>query len=310
MRIAAIDVGTNTILMLVADISRAGTLGIVHEEQIIARLGKGVDATGRITAETFTRVIGFLQQLKSNAGAHGAAVVVATGTSALRDASNGTEFVRDVRSRLGLEVEIISGQEEAELTYRGAVSEFLQSPGTQRSYAVLDIGGGSTELTIGEESAVLRKASLNVGALRLTERILKTSPPSAAAVTHAFSEVRSWVATLPKLLPTTRLVGVAGTVTTLAAIDLQLPAFDPKLVSGHFITLSTIEEIFESVRTKTVDEMIRTHPQIQLGRADIILAGIMVLMESLIRFGVRGITASDRGLRYGLALREGARIGV
>jgi exopolyphosphatase/guanosine-5'-triphosphate,3'-diphosphate pyrophosphatase len=310
MRIAAIDIGTNTLLMLVADVSQAGILDVVHEEQIIARLGKGVDATGRITAETFTRGIGFLKRLMSIAGERGATVVVATGTSALRDALNGAEFVRDVKSRIGLDIEIISGQEEAELTYRGAVSEFLRSPGAHRSYAVLDIGGGSTELTIGEESAVLRKASLNVGALRLTERILKSSPPSSSAITRALSEVRSWVATLPGLLPTTCLIGVAGTVTTLAAIDLQLPVFDPKLVGGHFLKLETIEQIYESIRTKTVLEMIRTYPQVQAGRADILCAGMMVLMESLRRFGTPGITASARGLRYGLALREGAKAGV
>jgi exopolyphosphatase/guanosine-5'-triphosphate,3'-diphosphate pyrophosphatase len=133
---------------------------------------------------------------------------------------------------------------------------------------------------------------------------LKTSPPTALAVSQALTEVRSWIATLPRLLPTTRLVGVAGTVTTLAAIDLNLPAYDPKRVSGHFIRLETAEQIYEKLLTKSVVEMIRTFPQIQLGRADIILAGVIVLVEALKRFGVRGITTSDRGLRYGLVLRE------
>jgi exopolyphosphatase/guanosine-5'-triphosphate,3'-diphosphate pyrophosphatase len=304
MRLASIDIGSNTILLLVVDISPEGELIVVRDEQIIARLGKGVDANRRITAETFTRVLGFLQRLKSTAEANGATKIVASGSSALRDARNGAEFVRDVKGRIGLEIEVLSGQMEAELTYRGAVSEFLRTPGAQRSYAVLDIGGGSTELTIGEEGAVLRKASLDVGAVRLTERHLKTSPPSPLAVSQALTEVRSWISTLPRLLPTTRLIGVAGTVTTLAAIDLNLPAYDPKRVSGHFIRLETIEQIYEKLQTKSVVEMIRIFPQIQLGRADIILAGVIVLIEALKRFGVRGITTSDRGLRYGLALRE------
>jgi exopolyphosphatase / guanosine-5'-triphosphate,3'-diphosphate pyrophosphatase len=304
MRIASIDIGTNTLLLLVADISADGTLITLHDEQIIARLGKGVDANRRITAETFTRVFSFLQRLKATAVSHGATVIVAAGTSALRDSTNGAEFVRDVKTRLGLDIQVLTGQEEAELTYRGAVSEFLQTSGAQRSFAVLDIGGGSTELTIGEEGAVMRKASLNVGALRLTERILKTSPPSATAVTQALSDVRSWVATLPRLLPSTRLIGVAGTVATLAAIDLRLPIYDPKRVSGHFLRAEAVEQVYESIKTKSVGEMIRMYPQIQLGRADIILAGVMVLLETLKRFAARGITASDRGLRYGLALRE------
>ena len=294
-------------MLLIADIAADGTISVVRDEQVIARLGKGVDANRRITAETFSRVLAFLQRIKATAEANGATKVVASGTSALRDAINGGEFVRDVKERIGLQIDILSGQEEAELTYRGAVSEFLRTLGAQRSYAVLDIGGGSTELTIGEEGAVLRKASLNVGALRLTERLLKTSPPSPPAISQAVSEVRSWISTLPRLLPTTRLIGVAGTVTTLAAIDLNLPVYDPKRVSGHFIRLEAIEQTYESLRTKSVGEMIRAFPQIQLGRADIILAGIIVLIEALKRFGVRGITTSDRGLRYGLVLREFSR---
>jgi exopolyphosphatase / guanosine-5'-triphosphate,3'-diphosphate pyrophosphatase len=127
-------------------------------------------------------------------------------------------------------------------------------------------------------------------------------------LTQALSEVRSWVATLPRLLPTTRLLGVAGTVTTLAAIDLKLPVFDPKRVSGHFLRMESIDQVYESVKTKSVGEMIRMYPQIQLGRADIILAGIMVLSEALKRFGARGITASARGLRYGVALKEFAKV--
>ena len=304
MRLASIDIGSNTILLLIVDIAPDGELTVVRDEQIIARLGKGVDANRRITAETFTRVLGFLQKLKATAEASGATKIVASGSSALRDARNGAEFVREVNARIGLEIEVLSGQMEAELTYRGAVSEFLRTPGAQRSYAVLDIGGGSTELTIGEEGAVLRKASLDVGAVRLTERHLKTSPPTPLAVSQALTEVRSWISTLPRLLPTTRLIGVAGTVTTLAAIDLDLPVYDPKRVSGHFIRFETIEQIYEKLLSKTVVEMIRTYPQIQLGRADIILAGVIVLVEALKRFGVRGITTSDRGLRYGLVLRE------
>jgi exopolyphosphatase/guanosine-5'-triphosphate,3'-diphosphate pyrophosphatase len=304
MRIASIDIGTNTILLLIADVAEDGTMTVLRDEQIIARLGKGVDAHRRITAETFTRVLGFLQRLKATAEANGATRVVAAGTSSLRDATNGAEFVRNVKSKIGLEIGVLSGQEEAELTYRGVVSEFLRTPGAQRSYAVLDIGGGSTELTIGEEGAVLRKASLNVGALRLTERILKTSPPSALALSQAVHDVRSWIATLPRLLPSTRLIGVAGTVTTLAAIDLSLPVYDPKRVSGHFLRVESIEQVYENIRAVTVGEMIRKFPQIQLGRADIILAGVLVLLEALKRFGVRGITTSDRGLRYGLVLRE------
>jgi exopolyphosphatase/guanosine-5'-triphosphate,3'-diphosphate pyrophosphatase len=308
MRLASIDIGTNTILMLVADFDADGSLTVVRDDQVIARLGKGVDAAHRITAETYSRVLGLLQKYKATAESLNAVRIVASGTSALRDAVNSADFLKYIHDRIGLEISVLSGQEEAELTYRGVVTEMRTQAPTQRSFAVLDIGGGSTEVTIGEEDAVLRKASLNVGCVRLTERLLKTSPPSQVAISQALSEVRSWISTLPRLLPTTKLIGVAGTVTTLASMDLRLQTFDPKRVSGHFLRLEAIEQYYEQLKMKSVGEMIRTYPQIQLGRADIFLAGIMVLSEALKRFGVRGITVSDRGLRYGLALREFSRI--
>lgn len=303
MRLATIDIGTNTILMLIADFAADGTITAVRDEQVIARLGKGVDAYRRITAETFSRVLGILQKYKSTAESNHVDKIIACGTSALRDASNSGEFIQNVKDTLGVEITVLSGQEEAELTYRGAVSEFLR-PGLERSYAVLDIGGGSTELTIGRQDAVIRKSSLDIGCVRLTERILKSSPPNALAITQALSEVRSWVSTLPQLLPTTRLIGVAGTVTTLAAISLKLQTYDPAHVSGHFLPIEVVMRTFDQLKTKTIGEMLRSFPQIQLGRADIILAGVLILMETLKRFNVKGITVSDRGLRYGIALRE------
>jgi exopolyphosphatase/guanosine-5'-triphosphate,3'-diphosphate pyrophosphatase len=303
MRLTSIDIGTNTILMLVADVTPDGTVSPVRDEQVIARLGKGVDAHRRITSETSDRVLRFLQDYKAISESLHSEKIIACGTSALRDASNTREFIRFVKEKLGLEITVLSGEQEAELTYRGAVSEF-SSLGADQPLAVLDIGGGSTELTTGIGASVTGTVSLDLGCVRLTERVLLSSPPTTPALNHAISEVREAVLSLPLLSPQIRLIGVAGTVTTLAAIDLKLESYVRSRVSGHFLTIEAIELVFNRLKSHTLEQMAREFPQIESGRADIILAGIVILVESMRRFGVRGITVSDRGLRYGMAQRE------
>lgn len=303
MRIATIDIGTNTILMLIADVSTDGSLSVVRDEHVIARLGKGVDSLKRITPETFTRALGFLERFKSIAESFRVEKIIAGGTSALRDAVNSNDFIGFIRQKLGIDIEVLSGHKEAELTYQGAVSEFLVEEDGQ-SFAVLDIGGGSTELTTGVGSNLVTKESLDLGCVRLTERHLKTSPPGELDLDEAEAEVLSWTGKLHQLPKQTKLVGVAGTVTTLAAIDLDLKSYDPKLVSGHYISRETVDRIADSVRTMAVPEMVEKYTQIQEGRADIIFAGMIILRECLKQMGAEGIVASDRGLRYGMALHD------
>ncbi|MCX6135442.1 MAG: Ppx/GppA phosphatase family protein [Ignavibacteriales bacterium] len=302
MRLTTIDIGTNTILMLIADVSADGVISPVRDELIIARLGRGVDAERRITAETSTRVLSHLRQFKSISESLNSEAIIACGTSALRDAANRQEFVDTVRQELGFGISILSGEEEAELTYRGAVSEFLSGDAEPR-LAVLDIGGGSTELTIGVGASVSQRVSTDVGSVRLTERIPLASPPSPAALERAISEVRITTSRFPRLTTQTRLIGVAGTVTTLAAIEINLERYERTIVSGHFLTLVSIEHIFNQLKTLNTSEMMRDFPQIESGRADIIVAGILILIESMRKLGVDGITVSDRGLRYGMVLR-------
>ncbi len=303
MRLTTIDIGTNTILMLIADVSPDGTISIIRDAQVIARLGRGVDANRRITPETTTRVLAYLREYKEISESLHSQKIIAGGTSALRDASNRQDFVDTVGHELGFEISILSGEEEAELTYQGAVSEFL-IPGSEPSLAVLDIGGGSTELTIGRGLKTTQNSSLDLGSVRLTERTPLLSPPSAAALQQAIKEVRSRISAFPDLPAGTQLIGVAGTVTTLAAIELGLKEYDRVLVSGHFLSLATIERISKRLNACSISEMAKDFPQIQTGRSDIIVAGVLILIESLGKFGVEGITVSDRGLRYGMALRE------
>ena len=303
MRLTAIDIGTNTILMLIADLSSDGTFSVVRDEQVIARLGKGVDAHRKITPETTERVIRFLRGFLDIAHPFHPDRIVACGTSALRDAVNGKEFVQSVRRELGLEIAIVSGDKEAELTYLGAASEFLR-PDSEKPFAVIDIGGGSTELTIGNGHAVKSKTSFDLGSVRLTERTLKKSPPALDALNQAEKEIRHAISSLPKLPPGTLLTGVAGTATTLAAIDLGLRDYDPRRVSGHELTLATVDRLSNQLGSLTIAQMAEIFPQIQPGRSDIIFAGTLILKETLKYLKTDVVTVSDRGLRYGIALRE------
>jgi exopolyphosphatase/guanosine-5'-triphosphate,3'-diphosphate pyrophosphatase len=306
MRLSAIDIGTNTILMLIADLTSDGKVTVLRDEHVIARLGKGVDEHRAITPDTMERTVGYLRSYRDLSDKLRAERIIACGTSALRDAANGREFIKSVKDELGFEIKVLSGDEEAELTYLGAVSEFL-IPGEGRNFGVLDIGGGSTEMVLGTGTRIEEKLSLEVGSVRLTERLLKISPPSSLAVNHALNEIRTHIASLPSLPSPTRLIGVAGTLTTLAAMDLRLSAYDPNRVSSHVLTIDAIQEIFNHLRIKSVEEIL-SYPQVLPGRADVLLAGILILLEIMKRLEADQITVSDRGLRYGIALREVERM--
>lgn len=288
--------------MLVADIRPDGTLVTVRDEHSIPRLGKGVDEHKKISQQTFQRALNFLKEYKDISDACRSEKILACGTSALRDAINQREFISFISQKLGFTIEVLSGDEEAELTYLGAISEFLQ-PHNQQNFAVLDIGGGSTELTTGIGRRVTNKQSLDIGCVRLTERILKTSPPLASLIERAVEEIQDHLAAYPLLPAQTKLIGVAGTLTTLAALDLNLPIYDRERVSGHILTLGSIQRVFHTLKTKSVEEL-TAYPQILAGRADVLLAGILILLEVMKKLNANQIAVSDRGLRYGIALRE------
>jgi exopolyphosphatase/guanosine-5'-triphosphate,3'-diphosphate pyrophosphatase len=302
MRISAIDIGTNTILMLIAEMADGGELRVIRDEHVIARLGKGVDENRRIPPDAFERVLNHLSEYKRIHESEHSGAIIACGTSALRDALNRDEFIVFIRERLGIEIVVLSGEEEAALTYLGAVSEFAESE-PQKQIVVIDIGGGSTEFIVGQGDAIRSRVSLDVGSVRLTERFLKNSPPLPEGLAEAQQYIRERVGGLPQLSGKTRCIGVAGTLTTLAALDLQLSVYDRSRVSGHVLTLEVIQSIFDQLKRKRLEEL-KAIPQILPQRADIILAGILILQEFMGHLGMDRITASDRGLRYGIALRE------
>lgn len=301
MRIASLDIGTNTILLLIVDASTKGIERVVHDEQVIARIGKGVDANRMISRETFLRAESFLQTYKQTCALYNVDTIIAVGTSALRDAKNSEEFCSYIQQQVGISIEIISGEEEAEWTYRGGISEFLNRADR---FSVLDIGGGSTEIIIGSKTTVESKISIDIGSVRLTERLLKESPPSEMAIveTHEFitSHFPNNVATT---LSSTFAIGVAGTLTTLASLHQRLPQYDSAKVSGYTLHYDDVCALFALLKDKSLDQ-IRRFPQISKGREDIILAGTMILMSYMEAARLQSITVSDRGLRYGIIFRE------
>ena len=301
MRLSVLDIGTNTILLLVADVDTQGTITPVGHGHEIVRLGVGVDEQRRILPEALQRAEETIGRFVAEARRHHSEQIIACGTSALRDAANRAEIVTHIRNTTGVDIEILSGNEEAELTYLGAIGEFTR-PGQDQKFAVLDIGGGSTEIILGTGTEVHSKQSYDIGCVRLTERFLETSPPSSLGISHALKSIREHLASQHPPDADARFIGVAGTLTTLGALDLNLPAYDPLAVSGHRLKRDTIESIFNRLRIRTKEE-IQGIPQILPGRADIMLAGILILLEVMKQLEAEEITVSDRGLRYGVARR-------
>ncbi len=304
MKIAAIDIGTNTILMLISEIDPVGALTVLSDEQRIARVGKGVGKTGAIAWESFSRSEEYLTHYLEKARSFGADVIRATGTSALRDAHNRDDYLGYMQQRIGLDIEILDGSEEALLTYGGAISGFTDRKGR---FAVLDIGGGSTELTVGKGFHIGDRRSLDIGCVRLTEKFLHHSPPTPTEIEAIISHIDSAIDAFPRFDPSnTTFVGVAGTVTTLAAVECGLKAYDGEAVAGFRLTAEMIDARLEQFRLMTRDELQHVL-SIDPGRADIIFSGVLILSRLMKKRSLPAIVVSERGLRYGIALREWER---
>jgi len=298
-RLAAIDVGTNTVLLLVAE-ERGGALVAVRERAEITRLGQGVDATGRLDPAAIARTVAVLADYAREARALGAAEIACVATSAARDASNGAEFFQAAKAAAGLEPEIIGGDEEARLVYASAWRDF--GGAASGALAVLDVGGGSTEFTSGDGPAPAGRVSLQVGAVRLTERHVHSDPIAPADLAALVAGARAALAPVAGLAARARgarLVGIAGTVTTLAAVDQALPAYDAERVHGSTLTLARVDAL--TARLAALGVAARAAlPGMEPKRADVILGGAVVVGEAMRLGGFDRLTVSDRGVRWGL----------
>ena len=284
MRVAAIDQGTNTTRLLVADVED-GRLSEVVRRTEITRLGEGVDERHRLLPLPVARVRNCLTAYRREAERLGAERTLLVATSAVRDAENGEAFLGEVEWSYGFATQLLSGDEEAELMLRGVGAI---EPGT----VVLDIGGGSTELVTLDS-----RTSLDVGAVRLTERFLHGDPPTHEELEACAEQVR---AVLPRL-DATSAVGVAGTLTTLAALDLRLDEYDRERVHGHELSRGGVERQLERLAALPLAER-REVPALEPERAPVIVAGAVIAREVLAAYGLEGYRVSEHDILDGIAL--------
>jgi exopolyphosphatase/guanosine-5'-triphosphate,3'-diphosphate pyrophosphatase len=298
-QVTAIDCGTNSIRLLIADVAD-GNLTDVHREMRIVRLGQGVDRTGRLAPEALERTRAALHDYAALIHAHNVERVRMVATSATRDADNQSEFVAMVRAELGVLPEVITGIEEAALSFAGAASVLDEVTGP---LLIADIGGGSTELVRGDDGA-LRAHSMDVGCVRLTERHLHDDPPTSEQVEAAIADIRAAVAAAREdvpLDPEVTFVGVAGTVTTIAAIALELDEYDPAAIHGATITADQVHDVTARLLRMTHEERAAL-PVMHPGRVDVITAGALVLRTLVEEIGVDAVIASEHDILDGIAL--------
>jgi exopolyphosphatase/guanosine-5'-triphosphate,3'-diphosphate pyrophosphatase len=284
VRVAAIDQGTNTTRLLVADVDDGQLREVVRRTEI-TRLGEGVDERRRLLPLPVARVRNCLTEYRREAEQLGTERTLLVATSAVRDAENGEAFLGEIEWSYGFATRLLSGDEEAELMLRGVGS-------IERGTLVLDIGGGSTELVMLDS-----RTSIDVGSVRLTERFLRSDPPTDEELEACAEHVR---AQLPRL-EATDAVGVAGTITTLAALDLGLDEYDRERVHGHRLSREGLERQLQRLAALPLAER-REVPALEPGRAPVIVAGAVIAREVLAAYGLDAMTVSEHDILDGIAL--------
>jgi exopolyphosphatase/guanosine-5'-triphosphate,3'-diphosphate pyrophosphatase len=306
MRVAVVDIGTNSTRLLVADVED-GEVAELERRSTVTRLGRGVDTSGQLAADAIEDVcrtvgdyIAVYEPLSPDS-------LTAIATSAVRDAENSAVFLAELRERFALQAQMLDGAEEAHLTYLGASAGRENVDGT----LVIDIGGGSTELVFGSDSEVGFYASLQAGVVRHTERYLATDPPAADDLEALADDVRDLVfeeLSKADFFTVKQGIAVAGTPTSLAAIEQELDPYDPDRVHGFKLSLDSIQRMWSMLASKTLEERLEVtglHP----GRAPTIVAGVVILIQVMRAFGLHEIEVSEHDILYGAALEAAAASG-
>jgi exopolyphosphatase/guanosine-5'-triphosphate,3'-diphosphate pyrophosphatase len=307
MRTAVVDIGTNSTRLLVADVDpTTGRVEELHRESQVTRLGDGVDAGGSLCEEAMQRVFATLAAYRAKMDELGCEKNMAVLTSAVRDAANGAEFTELVRSRFGLDTQVLSGDEEAQLTFLGAMSSREREEGRT---VVIDIGGGSTEFVIGSDHEAGFHVSLHAGVVRMSERHIRSDPPLPGELDELAGDVRE---VLEEGLPLSErrsastAVAVAGTATSAASIDQELDPYDPARVEGYELTRATVAGLLG--RLAAMDEAERCRVVgLNPDRAPTIVAGMILLGEAMRAFGLERVEVSEHDILYGGALRLAGR---
>jgi exopolyphosphatase/guanosine-5'-triphosphate,3'-diphosphate pyrophosphatase len=310
-RVAAIDCGTNSLRLLVADVPATGAHSDLLRRMEVVRLGQGVDATGRLAPEAIERTRKVLAEYAGQARDLGASAVRMAATSATRDAANRQDFEDMVVSTLGQAPDVITGQEEAELSFLGATASLDAAARAHGAspprppFLVVDIGGGSTEFVLGDGDRVRAARSVDIGCVRLTERHLHGDPPSAEEIRRAEDDIRSALARVTAEVPVAdavSLVGLAGSVTTVAALALGLPAYDPDAIHGSRIGIDAVRAVTADLLAATRERR-AAMPVMHPGRVDVIGAGALILRVVMDEFGIGEVVVSEHDILDGIALR-------
>jgi len=296
---ASIDIGTNSVLLLVANI-RDGGIEVLEEKQAVPRLGKGVDADKNLHPDSCDRVVEVLKKYKAHLVENYPQVandVVVTATSAVRDSSNREEFLNQIYQETGWRVQLLTGEEEAQTTYTGAISVLKDQ---NENFVVLDIGGGSTEIALGKQLQLSSGISVDMGSVRFSERYLKSDPPKKEELETLRTEVNSLLKTKSFNLKKYRLVGVAGTVTSIAAIELGLDEYNASRINGYLLKKKSVEEFIDEFSKITSDEIEQKYSPFLTGRGDVITGGLIILHEFMNHFNFDELIVSTGGIRHGI----------
>ena len=304
MTVAVVDIGTNTVLLLVARVLNTGEIQPLVYEQRVPRLGRGVDSRGTLDPAAMERVITVLKEYRDLMAPFAPDATAICGTSAVRDAANSAEFGERIEKETGFKLEVLGGREEALWTYRGGVSGV---PGPER-YTVIDVGGGSTEIITGNRVDVEDRISLDIGSVRLTERCLHHDPPTDGELEIAIELTENEIARASRFpFALSTLVGVAGTATSLAVLAQGLKTFDVASVINYRLTRDMVESLFRMLR-EMPSSSIRALSGAMEGRSDVITAGTLIVREIMAHFKFDSMIVSERGVRYGIAIREAERL--
>jgi len=306
-RVAALDCGTNSLRLLVADVHADGTLTDLAREMRVVRLGEGVDRTGELAPVALDRTLTVLREYTDQLRLLGAQRVRMVATSATRDARNRDVFVSGVHEILGVDPEVITGDEEAELSFVGATGELAARADLAAPYLVVDIGGGSTEFILGGPDGPTASRSVDIGCVRLAERHLHADPASAEQLAAAERDADAAIALAGEVVDIAAartLIAVAGTATTVTALSLGLPAYDPERIHLSTISLAEVERVYGELAAMTAVQRAALGPM-HPGRVDVIVAGALILRQVVRAAGTGSMVAGEHDILDGIALQLG-----
>ena len=300
-RVASIDIGTNSTRLLVAEPGDDGGLRPTERLMQITRLGKGVDKTGRLDPEAIERTVATLREYREVMDRHGVTAVRMSATSASRDAANRDDFFDAAEAVVGTRPELLSGLDEARMSFLGATSDLDAARGP---FLVFDLGGGSTEFVYGTDD-IEASISVDVGCVRMTERFLEHDPPLPEELSATISLTDAYLDDVAQAIPdagaAATFVGLAGTITNVAAVEMGLPEYDPDAIHHFVLTREAAEDVFRTLATEPHDARIH-NPGLEPARADVIVGGTCVLVGIMRRFGIDELLVSEADILDGLAL--------